>query len=65
MIILFDSSSMLCLCNAAAYEEDENKKDNIRNRSMGSIETDFTSVTQLKWAKYIERMGGRMGETEE
>ena len=33
---------------AVAYEEDENKKDNIRNRSMGSIETDFTSVTQLK-----------------
>lgn len=31
-----------------AYEEDENKKDSIRNRSMGSIETDFTSVTQLK-----------------
>ena len=29
-------------------DDDENQKDTVRNRSMGSIETDFTSVTQLK-----------------
>jgi hypothetical protein len=33
---------------AVVVEVDENRDDTVRNRSMGSIETDFTSVTILK-----------------
>jgi hypothetical protein len=42
------TTKVVCPPPAVVVEEQENRNDAVRNRSMGSIETDFTSVTLLK-----------------